>query len=129
MLKGKMSTFGGPKDFGMKAAEGLALVNAANLNKVIDYFLPEQPPGTTGIGRRLNPDTFYIACRWEYEKTSHEQLIDMMVTVRNPKTGTSEQAKPVDWGPNVNTHRIADLSPGLAAALGLETDDECEVDY
>ena len=32
-------------------------------------------------------------------------------------------ARPVDWGPHISTGRVADLSPGLAAALGLRTDD------
>ena len=32
-------------------------------------------------------------------------------------------AQPVDWGPHISTGRVADLSPGLAKALGLQTDD------
>jgi len=36
-------------------------------------------------------------------------------------------AKPVDWGPNLNTGRVADLSPGLAHFLHLGTDDVVEV--
>jgi len=38
-------------------------------------------------------------------------------------------AWPADWGPNENTGRVADLSPGLMEALGLNTDDEVEVIY
>jgi hypothetical protein len=50
------------------------------------------------------------------------------VRVSNPSTGKSKSAQPVDWGPNASTGRIADLSPGLASALGLNTDDECTVE-
>ena len=32
-------------------------------------------------------------------------------------------AGPVDWGPHISTGRVADLSPGLAKALGLQTDE------
>ena len=50
------------------------------------------------------------------------------MTVTNPKNGKSELAKPVDWGPNQNTGRVADLSPHLARVLELDTDDECQVE-
>ena len=55
-VEGKMSTFGGPKDTGMSADEGLALFSQADLqNPKYSYlFLPTQPPATTGLGRRLN---------------------------------------------------------------------------
>ena len=36
-------------------------------------------------------------------------------------------ALPADWGPNEKTGRVADLSPGLMEALGIDTDDEVEV--
>ena len=42
----------------------------------------------------------------------------------NPENGLAEEAKPIDWGPAAPTDRVADLSPGLAAKLGLQTDDE-----
>jgi hypothetical protein len=127
VLRGKMSTFGGPDDSGVNAIEGLALVEPSQLQQVKDYFLPTQPPGTTGLARRLNPKTFYLACRWDYEKTSKSFLLESLVTVTNPQNGKTAQAKPVDWGPNKNTGRIADLSPGLAEFLGLQTDQEVEV--
>ena len=34
-----------------------------------------------------------------------------------------------DWGPHVDTGRVADISPGLMEALGIETDDEVEVKF
>src|SRR4029077_2450078 len=48
-------------------------------------------------------------------------------TVTNPRTGQSAVARPVDWGPNARTGRVADLSEGLAKKLGLNTDDTVEV--
>jgi uncharacterized protein (TIGR02594 family) len=35
--------------------------------------------------------------------------------------------RPVDWGPNANTGRVIDVSPGVMAALGLKTDDTVTV--
>jgi len=49
--------------------------------------------------------------------------------VRSLRTGRSFTAFPSDWGPHQSTGRVADLSPGLMADLGIETDDEVEVIY
>ena len=46
-----------------------------------------------------------------------------LARVENPANGRAADARPVDWGPNIATGRVADLSPGLAEALGLQTDD------
>lgn len=127
-LVGKMSHFGGPEDMGVKADEGLAFITNADLDEFSDYFLPQQPPGTTGLARRLNPNSFYIACRWDYSKTPKDYLKTIKVRVTNPRTGQSEMAQPMDWGPHIRTGRIADLSPGLEQRLGLVTDNVCEVD-
>ena len=43
--------------------------------------------------------------------------------MENPSNGRVADARPVDWGPNISTGRVADLSPGLAKELGLQTDD------
>jgi len=128
-VEGKMSTFGGPKDTGMSADEGLALFTPADLqNPKYSYlFLPAPPPGTTGLGRRLNPEKYYFACRWNYNDTPKEFLKRVLARVENPSNGRAADARPVDWGPNIATGRVADLSPGLATALGLETDDVVRV--
>jgi hypothetical protein len=124
-VEGKMSTFGGPRDLGMTPDEGLALFTRADLpNPKFAYlFLASPPPGTTGLGRRLNPDAFYFACRWDYSDTSKRFLRNSLATLTNPRNGLWVDARPVDWGPHESTGRVADLSPGLAAALGLKTDD------
>jgi hypothetical protein len=124
-VEGKMSTFGGPHDLGMAANEDLALFTKADLQdpKYAYLFLPAPPPGTSGLGRRLNPDQYYFACRWNYADTPREFLRRALARVENPANGRAVDARPVDWGPHPSTGRVADLSPGLAAALGLDTDD------
>jgi hypothetical protein len=128
-FKGKMSTFGGPNDLGVTRHEGLALVTEQNKHDYAQYLLKHQPPGTTGLARDLNPQKFYIACRWDYSTTPKSALAKILVKVTNPANGRSAYAKPVDWGPNITTGRAADLSPGLATHLGLRTNDVVEVQY
>jgi N-acetylmuramoyl-L-alanine amidase len=123
-ITGKMSFFGGPADTGVSPSEGLALCEPSEVSTFPDtMFLPQQPPGTTGLARRLNPDYPYVAARWDYDVTPRDYLQGVVVIVTNTKTGKSLSARPIDWGPNTNTGRAMDLSPGLCKNLGLETDD------
>jgi N-acetylmuramoyl-L-alanine amidase len=110
----------------MNPSEGLALFDKSDLDnpKHAGLFLPASPPGTSGLGRRLNPDKFYIACRWNYSQTSHDFLRNTTALVENAQNGRQASARPVDFGPNVSTGRVADLSPGLAGFLGLDTDED-----
>jgi N-acetylmuramoyl-L-alanine amidase len=121
--RGKCSSFGGPDDTGVSPGEGLAFIS--EVEQAPHLFLPYQPEGTTGLARRLNPHIHYVACRWDYNKTPKAMMREEVALVR---AGNIEMtAFPADWGPNENTGRVADLSPGLLADLGLETDDEVEV--
>lgn len=125
-VRGKMSTFGGPRDTGMKPDEGLALFQTAGqmtLHRLGDFLLPQTQ--FSGLGRRLNPEKPYLACRWPTAR--YEFLRDAIAWVSNPKNGKSLPFRPVDWGPNARTGRVTDLSPGGARDLGLQTDDECVV--
>jgi len=138
---GKMSVFGGPADDGVGPAEGLALVGPADLGLWwwSYLFLPEQPAGTTGLARRLNPRAFYLAMRWDYAAYPKQILRNTVVKLTNPANGLHVVARPVDFGPGdgsvidgqatQDTGRIADLSPGAATALGLQTDEvvRCEL--
>lgn len=127
---GKASWFGGPDDMGVSPDEGLAFIY--DYADAPHLFLAEQPPGTSGLARRLNPEVFYVACRWDYDETPKSMLADRrnMCLVRAiDDTKESVLAWPADWGPHEDTGRAADLSPGLLDALGLETDDEVEVVY
>jgi N-acetylmuramoyl-L-alanine amidase len=126
--KGKCSWFGGPDDTGVSPSEGLAFIY--EVDTAPHLFLPKQPPGTTGLARRLNPVVSYIACRWDYNVTSKQMLASGKVAlVKSVKSGIGLEAFPADWGPHSDTSRIADLSPGLMDALNLKTDDEVEVTY
>jgi hypothetical protein len=127
VFTGRMSTFGGPNDSGVAPDEGLELINPAQVAQFSQLFFVDQPPGTTGLARRLDTNAFYVACRWNFAKTPKEKLRATKVRVSNPKTGTSFEAQPVDWGPDPATGRVADLSDGLANALGLQTDQICSV--
>jgi hypothetical protein len=126
---GKCSWFGGPSDTGVSADEGLAFIY--DYEQAPHLFLSHQPPGTTGLARRLDPEVFYVACRWDYDDTPKTMLDDKdkKALVRSKATGNARLAWPADWGPHGDTERVADLSPGLMAALGVETDDEVEVIY
>lgn len=127
-ISGKCSTFGGPDDTGVSASEDLALYwEDSQVAEHPELFLSEQPPGTTGLARRLNPDSYYLAMRWSYEGYTKDELRDAIFLVFAPSTGRSALARAVDWGPHTDTDRVADLSPGLVAALGIQTDDEVDV--
>src|SRR6516225_9239209 len=126
--KGKVSWFGGPEDMGVSPSEGLAFIY--DVDDKPQIFLDEQPTGTSGLARRLDPETYYIAMRWDYDQFSKDVLAsDAMAIVRAPTTGKVFLAHPADWGPHTNTGRVADISPGLMVALEVDTDDIVEVKY
>ena len=126
-VKGLCSWFGGPDDTGVSPDEGLAFFY--NYDEAPHLFLPEQPKGTTGLARRLNPNVLYVACRWDYDKTSKAELANPSVLAIVRAHGAEFYAWPADWGPHEDTNRVADISPALMQALDLTTDDEIEVIY
>ncbi len=137
---GRMSTFGGPADEGVGPHEGLALVGPSDLALwwFACLFLPQQPEGTTGLARRLNPRAYYLAMRWDYARFPVDFLRNTVVKLTNPANELVVLARPVDFGPGdgtvidgqptPDTGRIADLSPGAATALGLQTDELVRVE-
>jgi N-acetylmuramoyl-L-alanine amidase len=132
---GTCSWFGGPTDDGVAWDEDLAwwenwdqIENA----EATSLFLDEQPEGTSGMARRLDPEEPYVACRWDYSITPKTMLADqkLLASVYARKTGKTAFARPCDWGPHEEkTGRAADLSPGLMETLGIKTDDEVVVTY
>jgi len=127
-VRGKCSWFGGPNDTGVTPSEGLAFIYDVKTKPSI--FLPTQPAGTTGLARRLDPDKHYLALRWDYAQFPKTRLAGPeLAHIYAPSTGRGFTAAPADWGPHVNTGRVADLSPGLMRELGIATDDEVEVIY
>jgi N-acetylmuramoyl-L-alanine amidase len=126
-LTGKVSWFGGPQDDGVDADEGLAFFY--DYEDAPHLFLDEQPIGTTGLARRLNPELFYVACRWDYDVTSKDMLSNPSRQAIVVANGREFLAWPADWGPHGDTDRVADISPGLMDALGINTDGVVEVLY
>jgi N-acetylmuramoyl-L-alanine amidase len=125
---GKTSYFGGPDDSGVDSDEGLAFFYV--YEDAPHLFLDEQPPGTSGLARRLNTERPYVACRWDYDITPKEMLrMPYPALVHAPSTGKQFLAWPADWGPHKDTGRVADISPSLMDKLGISTDDEVEVIY
>jgi N-acetylmuramoyl-L-alanine amidase len=126
---GKVSWFGGPEDTGVSPSEGLAFIYDYETAPYL--FLPYQPSGTTGLARRLDPEVFYIAMRWDYDVYPKELLASgqYKARVRAPATGKEFLAWPADWGPHKDTDRVADISQGLLSTLGIETDDDVEVTF
>jgi N-acetylmuramoyl-L-alanine amidase len=125
---GRCSQFGGPEDTGVSDEEGLAFIYSKD--DAPHLFLPDHPDWKQfGLARQLNPFIHYVAVRWDYSRTPKETLLEHTALVRSLRTGRSLTAFPADWGPHQDTGRVADLSPGLMADLGIETDDEVEVIY
>jgi hypothetical protein len=62
--------------------------------------------------------TYWNKWTSRYDKPPH--VIEAEKEIARRKNGKTAQAKPVDWGPNERTGRVADLSPGLARFVGLE---------
>jgi N-acetylmuramoyl-L-alanine amidase len=124
--RGTASHFGGPNDQGVDYDEGLAFIYS--VDDAPHLFLPETIDNSDlGLARRLNPYVHYIACRWDYDVTPKETLLEHMALVRATRTGVLLTAFPADWGPHEDTGRVADLSPGLMNDLRITTDDEVEV--
>lgn len=128
-FEGKCSWFGGPQDMGVAPDEGLAFFY--DYEDAPHLFLDDQPDGTSGLARRLNPQKRYVACRWDYDVTPKSMLASdtRQALVRSRRTGREVLAYPADWGPHSDTDRAADVSPGVMDLLGIETDDEVEVFY
>src|SRR6516164_9220380 len=123
---GKVSWFGGPADTGVSPSEGLAFIYEYSTAPYL--FLEKQPPNTTGLARRLDPEVFYVACRWDYAQTP-KKLLASSVQALVQAGGRKFLAWPADWGPHTSTGRVADISPGLMEVLGIKTDDVVEVTY
>jgi hypothetical protein len=128
MVKGQWKTFGGPDDLTRRPDEGLSLVSESDIPFFSSVLLPNQPPGTTGLIRRLDPSKYYIACRWDGSTNRSFLKKGDMAKVSNPRTGKAIKARPVDYGPNKFTNCVADISPGLKDFLGLQGADEIVVE-
>jgi|GEM_PF-4787968 len=131
--------FGGPSHQRPMSSGGLALFDDSDADgddaKFKYLFTAQEKDPKGGLDKtkprplvyRLKPDQFYLAARWDYSLTSRTFLRNTKVRVRNPANNKSELAQPVDWGPAPTTGSVAELSKGLADALGLKENDPVEV--
>jgi hypothetical protein len=81
--KGTCSWFGGPEGEGVDEDEGLAFFQSVSDSPHL--FRHEQPPNTSGLARHLD-DVFYVACRWDYQRTPKEMLRDQTRMRSSAKT-------------------------------------------
>lgn len=125
LYSGKVSWFGGPDDMGVTKSEGLALFDWPDISQD-DYkwlFLPpDKRKAGFGLARSLNPSAWYCAMRWNYDSYPREKLRREGI-VEVSFGGKTIWCTPADWGPNVRTGRIIDISPGALFQLGCKTDD------
>jgi hypothetical protein len=130
-VTGRCSWFGGPSDTGVAPDESLAFIYEGEEDQFAHLFLSNQPTGTSGLARKLDPDTCYVACRWDYQVTSKEMLRDQTRKALVRANGKEILCYPADWGPHEQETggRVCDLSPKAMQILGLMTDDSCEVIY
>jgi WD40 repeat protein/energy-coupling factor transporter ATP-binding protein EcfA2 len=127
-IRGKFKTFGGPALSGTAKGE-LALLNAADVSSPrYSALFRKNATRTESLPARLNPDTLYVAARWDYTSTPREYLRTIKVTLRNSKTGQSTKAQPVDWGPPEDSGKAVDLSEGVKKELDLADGDNVEVE-
>jgi N-acetylmuramoyl-L-alanine amidase len=120
-ITGKVSWFGGKDDMGVDSDEPLAFIHDEE-DTDGDIFYSTQPPGTSGLARKLNSEgSYYVATRWDYDVTPHEDLLTKQALVS--AGGKSVLCWPADWGPNTSTGRIADVSIATLRELGIKTDD------
>jgi hypothetical protein len=102
-------------------------------------FVSYEEAGWEGTGLHCGParnlDTendYYCAMRWHNRTTEkygdkgkpgHQHWWrEQKIKVTNPATGNSTIVRPVDWGPNVTTNRVIDLSEKAMEEIGATTD-------
>lgn len=122
-VRGKVSHFGGPGDSGVSSTETGAITGERmrSLNSPLN-------PSSSDLRNRPE-DFYYVAMRWDYNQRGKAAWADVRILVVNPENGRRVVLRPVDWGPNIRTERIVDVSPQAIRDLGASTDDELLVSF
>lgn len=137
---GKCSYFGGPMDTGVGTQEGLSLIDSSDLTEWWFrrlFAMPGAYDNGKGLARNLNPSALYCAMRFDYGSFAgvrgeilvgvpREQVRRSIFVIS--VNGKRCFAQAADWGPNTDTGRLIDLSPGVCKAIGVGTDDIVTVD-
>lgn len=138
---GKCSNFGGEADTGVAPDEGLALIQQTDLSSWWFrrlFVSAAQWDNSKGLARNLNPNAFYCAMRWAYGSFAGVQgeilqgvevgvIKHACLIIVEVQGAAPIFCQPADFGPNLDTGRLIDLSPGACKALGVSTDDEVTV--
>jgi hypothetical protein len=122
-VKGSVSWFGGPNDTGVSSSETGAITG----ERLRSLNNPLNPSDATLAGNA--EDYYYVAMRWDYSLRGKSAWVGARLLVVNPDTGAAVVVRPVDWGPNIRTGRILDLSPQALEDLGLSTDEDALVAF
>lgn len=122
-VRGRVSWFGGPNDSGVGSQETGAITGERlrSLNSPTN-------PSRDALSSRPE-DFYYAAMRWNYNGQGARPWRNARVVVSNPDSGVSLVVRAVDWGPNINTARVIDLSPQALRELGLQTDDQALIAF
>lgn len=113
-------------DKGMKDDEGLSLYEHKEADLRPDLFYPaDQYPGK-GTSKRLRHDAFFFSYMFPKGQYARRKLQLSPWVLKNPKTGKCVVAHLVDRGPAEWTGRVFDVSPRVAEALGMKTDEILE---
>ncbi|AKB32495.1 hypothetical protein MSSIH_1805 [Methanosarcina siciliae HI350] len=79
---------------------------------------------------------WYVAMRWPYAGLEGAELYQVKdwwhnkkILVTNPANGKQVVLAAKDWGPNINTGRVIDVSKTSIDALGASTDDVVNIEF
>ncbi len=116
-VAGLVSHFGGPSDRGVGPSETVAITGeiARQLNN------PENPTPEQALANAEN--YYYIAMRWDYTNAGRSFWRSARILLKNPSNGNMVVVRPADWGPNIRTRRVLDISPQAIDDLGAVTDE------
>jgi hypothetical protein len=122
-MVGKISSFGGPDDSGMRYDEGLAFYEHWEADLRTDLFIPRSIDLSQGTSKRLRCyDAYYIALNVPNHyprKIFHESRWKL----ENFRTGDYVICHLVDRGPSANG-RLVDASNRVLDAISVKTDDD-----
>jgi hypothetical protein len=129
-IEGRMSTFGGPDDRHMTFTENLAWIeDEGDAAAYPGFFLPRR--GGEGFARRLRPEASLsgvpLGVQHHTEalpRTADDALHDHESCERPLSRSAADRLRAHAEG---HARRNVDVSPGVARALGLNTDDVCRV--
>ena len=122
-VRGKVSWFGGPGDTSIPPS-GTGAITGERVRELNDPV----NPSASDLAERPG-DYYWIAMRWNYSPQGSSFWRNARILLRNPETGATLVARPVDWGPHTRTRRIVDMSPQAMADLGLSTDQDVLVAF